>query len=95
MRTGIGSLVCLGLLAGCAGKPEIETVYKQVPVAVAVGCVVDRPESPLSLNARVSADEWGQRAPGAKAASVEAQAGIRMNYQDRLEASTAGCRAAP
>lgn len=93
MRAGLGSLVCLGLLAGCGGnQADPETAYRQVPVAVAVGCVKDRPEPPASISERVPAEEWVARAPGAKAASVEAQAGIRMNYQDRLAASVAGCR---
>jgi len=30
--------------------------------------------------------------PGAKAAAVEARAGERMNYTDRLEAATSGCK---
>lgn len=90
------SLVLAGvlMLGGCAGarpvEPEIR--YQQVPVAVAAPCVVDRPAEVTPLNRRVPQGDWDARAPGAKAATIEGQAGERLNYEDRLRAATAGCR---
>lgn len=81
-------------LAGCAGRappPEPAIVYRDVPTAVAVGCVVDRPVAPDALRVRVPAAEWAQRAPGAKAQAVLAQAGRRMNHETAAAAATAGC----
>jgi hypothetical protein len=86
----------LVLLAACAGRtpaPEPEIRYQDVPVAIATGCVVDRPTPPASLSSRVPAAEWTRRALGAKAQAVRAQAGQRMNYEDALAASTSGCAA--
>lgn len=87
----------LVLLAGCTHKPasEPERVYRELPVAVAVGCVKDRPTAPQSLAERYSDAEWAALAPGAMARAVQAQAGERMNYEDRLEAATRGCREVP
>lgn len=81
------------LLSGCAtpGEQPPEIVYKEVKVAVATGCVVDRPEEVQPLNKRIPADTWASLAPGAKAQAVKAQAGDRLNYEDELRAATAGC----
>jgi hypothetical protein len=85
------------LLAACAHAPAPEPAvqYRDAAIAVAVGCVVDRPAQPVPLSARVSAAEWAARAPGAKAQAVRAQAGRRLNYEDAEAAATAGCPAAP
>lgn len=90
-RALLGGLLIL--LCGCATAPVPPP--RTISVAVAVGCVVDRPAPPPALNARLSSDQWEQLAPGAKAQSVLAQAGVRMNYQDELGAATAGCKDAP
>jgi len=81
------------LLAACTGRAQVEPEiqYREASVAVAVGCVVDRPAPVAPLNAQVPAGEWAARAPGAKAQSIRAQAGRRLNFEDRLAASTAGC----
>lgn len=98
MRSRARSSLCCGvltLLASCAGnrKPEPEIRYQQVPVAVAAPCVVDRPAEIAAMNVRVPSGEWAARAPGAKAATVEEQAGMRLNYEARLAAAVAGCKA--
>jgi len=84
----------LALLSACASNPKVEPEreYRELPVAVAVGCVKDRPARPQTLLERFTDDEWSALAPGAMARSVEAQAGDRMNYSDRLDAATKGCR---
>ncbi|MGR6329200.1 hypothetical protein ACU5AX_09050 [Sphingomonas sp. XXL09] len=81
------------LLAACAGRTKVEPEiqYREAAVAVAVGCVVDRPAPVAPLNQQVPAAEWAARAPGAKAQAMRAQAGRRLNYEDRLAASTASC----
>lgn len=83
------------LLAACATRPAPEPVvqYREAAVAVAAGCVVDRPAPPAPLASRITAADWAARAPGAKAQSVRAQAGVRLNYEDALAAATAGCPA--
>lgn len=91
----IATASSLVLLAACATRPPLEPTieYREAAVAVAVGCVVDRPPAPQPLNARIPPAEWAARAPGAKAQSVRAQAGVRLNYEDRERASTSGCPA--
>lgn len=93
-RTLLGGL--LSLLCGCSATTAIPPPrIISVAVAVAVGCVVDRPAPPVALNTRVPNDQWDRLAPGAKAQSVLGQAGERLNYQDALAAATSGCKDAP
>jgi len=92
----VRSGLLISLLAGCAHGPdprpaEPQVVYKEVPVAVAVGCVKDRPAKPASIKSRLSRDQWNKLATGAQAEQVVSQAGARLNYEDALNASTAGC----
>jgi len=96
MRSRIGLVALAGLLiSGCSDKPELKIVLKPVPVATPVGCVADRPEAPMSLALRISDETWAMLAPGAKARAFEAQAGERLNYEDRLAVATSACRDAP
>lgn len=93
MRTGIGFALCAGLLSACTTAPKEPRVeYHTAKVAVAAPCVKDRPERPQALRERISDDQWAVKPPGAKARAVEAQAGIRLNYEDSFAASVAGCR---
>lgn len=89
-----GAAITLALaLAGCGGsqaRPEVH--YETVPVVVTAPCVVNRPTAPVSLKQAIPDAQWAQMPTGAKARAVEAQAGRRLNYEDRLEAATAGCR---
>lgn len=94
MRLGLVGAACIGLLTGCAHSQTEDRPYRELPVAVAIGCVKDRPTAPQSLKERISDEEWAMLAPGAMARAVQAQAGDRLNYEDRLEAATKGCRAA-
>lgn len=96
MRRSARSLVSAGvlILAGCKHASDAEIRYKEVPVAVSAGCVVDRPAPVVSLKDRMTEEEWRARAPGAKAATIEGQAYDRMNYADKLDAATKGCRPA-
>ena len=96
------SMLCIATasslaLAGCATRldrtPEVR--IETAPVAVAVGCVSGRPAPVTPLNRRVPKAEWDVRAPGAKAQAVRAQAGLRMNHADALQAATSGCPDAP
>lgn len=91
----VGTAAVGFLIAGCGHKPLNDAPYRELPVAVAVGCVKDRPTAPQSLAERFTDDEWASLAPGAMARAVQAQAGDRMNYTDRLEAATKGCKPAP
>lgn len=97
MRNCIGLALSAGLLTGCAtaDEPRERTIYKTVPVAVAAGCVTGRPDDVIPLNQRIAPETWAQRPPGAKARSIEAQAGERMNHTDKLKAATSGCKDAP
>ncbi len=89
----IATASSLLLLAGCIGRSASEPViqYREAAVAVAAGCVADRPAPPVPLNARIPAAEWAARAPGAKAQAVRAQAGVRLNHEDRQAAALSGC----
>ncbi len=90
------TLVSSLALAGCATRlttPEIR--IETVPVAVAVGCVVDRPADVVPLNKAMTREQWMARAPGAKAETIKAQAGTRQNYEDALKAATSACTDAP
>lgn len=80
-------------VAGCATAPMAppEVVIRTAPVAVAVGCVVDRPAPVVPLNQQLTQGQWRARAPGARARTVQAQAGRRLNYEDALRAATAAC----
>ena len=99
MRLRSRSALQVGLLtlAGCSPSvvdqrpAEPKVIYKDVPVAVAVGCVRNRPGAVAPINAQIAADKWGAMPTGAKAEAVRAQAGDRMNYEDRLGAATSGC----
>lgn len=91
------ALAIAGGLSACAGRapaPEPTIIYRDAPIAVAAGCVVDRPAPIVPLRDRVSPAEWAARAPGAKAQAIAAQAGRRMNHQARTDAATSGCAAA-
>ena len=88
------ALAIAGSLSACAAQlptPEPTIVYRDAPIAVAAGCVVDRPAPVVPLRDRVPAAEWAARAPGAKAQAIAAQAGRRMNHQTRTDAATSGC----
>jgi hypothetical protein len=90
------ALCWLLVLAGCQHAPESPAKpYRELPVVVAVGCVQNRPMAPQSLRERYSDDQWTALAPGAMARAVQAQAGDRLNYADKLDAATKGCKAAP
>ena len=83
-------------LAGCATMPSTPEIrIETVPVAVAIGCVVDRPAEVVPLNKAMTHEEWLRRAPGAKAETIRAQAGARQNYEDVLKAATSACTDAP
>ena len=92
MQFYVKSIALAGLLSlgGCAA-PDQRIVYKQAKVAVAVGCVSQRPIRQPSLLATYSDEGWAAMPPGAKASALEARAAERMNYTDRLEAATAAC----
>lgn len=79
-------------LSGCGHdqqKPEVQ--IQTAPVIVQTGCVHNRPEAPPSLSQTIPAQAWANMPVGAKASAVEAQAGVRMNYEVALDAATAGC----
>jgi hypothetical protein len=89
-------LALAGGLSACAARtpvpePEPTVVYRDAAVAVATGCVVDRPAPVVPLRDRVPAAEWATRAPGAKVQAIAVQAGRRMNHQTRTDAATSGC----
>ena len=98
MRVCTRQLICFVLLAvsACAdtSRPASEprVVYQQVKVAVPVGCVVNAPPKVVSVRDQDLQPPWDQRALGAKAETIKAQAGERMNYESKLEAATAGCK---
>jgi len=93
----LGLLILAGIiLAGCGGP--VKTAGDEVPipyaVPVAAGCIGKdgRPAAPAPLQGRYPAEQWARMPPGAKAQAVAAQAGKRMNFEDQLTASTAGCK---
>ena len=91
------AMAAVAVLAGCATNPTPPPaiVYKEKDVPVSVGCVVGRPAPVIPLNKTVDAAHWAALAPGAKAEAVHAQAGRRLNYEDKLSASAAACPDAP
>jgi hypothetical protein len=96
MRCSMPCLLLVFSLAACTSRaraPEVR--IETAPVAVAIGCAVDRPSPVAPLNSRIAPPGWAQLAPGAKARAVQAQAGRRMNHADALDAATSACPAAP
>lgn len=86
------------LLAACGGD-QVKSAGEDAPpqpyaVPVATGCIgtEGRPPAVQTLKERYSDAEWAAMPPGAKAAAVAAQGGERLNYEDRLKASTSACR---
>jgi hypothetical protein len=81
-------------LSACAGREEVETVHDPVPVVVTAPCIAAQglPAKVTPLRDQISAADWDKRPPGAKAKTVEAQAGARLNYEDALAAATSGCK---
>lgn len=88
------ALALASALSACVGRtpaPEPTIVYRDAAVAIAAGCVVDRPAAIVPLRDRVPPAEWAARAPGAKTQAIAAQAGRRMNHQTLSDAATSGC----
>jgi hypothetical protein len=83
-------------LMGCGSTPPKSAGTDPVTVAVpvAVGCVDSngRPAPPPPLKQRYTREQWDSLAPGARANAVAAQAGERMNFEDRDRAATSACR---
>lgn len=96
MRSSLRLAVLAGVLIGlsaCQTTPEEPRIeYRTVPVPVSAGCVVQRPAPVRPLNEQVPQEQWNALAPGAKAEAMRAQAGDRLNYENRLEAATSGCK---
>lgn len=90
------SLSVLALAACAAPKPPAAVGEKPVPYAVpvATGCVATsgRPSRPQPLAQRYTPQQWAALATGAKANTVAAQAGARMNYEDEAAAATSACK---
>ena len=88
-------LVLAFALSGCGGARPATPAAKPIEYAVPVqvGCVAPsgRPAKPQALNRRYTADQWAALPPGSKGQAAAAQAGKRLNYEDELAASTAGC----
>ncbi len=97
LRLLIGALILLTVVAALSACTRTVTVteekFTKVPIMVPTACVgaQGRPDQVAPLNRRVSGQEWVQRAPGAKAKAMQAQAGRRMNYADELAAATSAC----
>lgn len=89
------ALAAIGGLVSCGGDRPSSAGDRPVEYAVPVasGCVGDggKPQPPKPLKGRYTTDQWAAMPPGSKAQAVAAQAGHRMNYEDQLAASTAGC----
>lgn len=79
-------LGCSLLLAGC-GQNRIETV----PVPVSQPCALKRPEPVMPLNKRFPETTWDFFTVQQKAAHVSAQALLRLNYGEALNAATLAC----
>jgi hypothetical protein len=84
-------------LAACGGGERPATpsdTPTSYAVPVATGCVAEggKPERPQTLKERYTAEQWAALPPGSKAEAIAAQAGKRLNYEDELNAATAGCK---
>lgn len=95
------SLIIVLALAGCTTTKIItEEVPVEVLVPVATGCLPDtnndgvgeRPDRVTPLRDTIPEEDWEARAPGAKAETIRAQAGRRMNYEDEDRAATSSCQ---
>lgn len=91
--------LAIGLaLAACGGEKPKSAGDAPAPeryaVPVAAPCVGSegRPAAVQTLKQRYTDAEWAAMPPGAKAAAVAAQGGDRLNYENRLEASTSACK---
>jgi hypothetical protein len=87
------------MLAACTTarapiKPQVEQVPVEVAIPVATGCIATngRPDPIKPLRDQKPLAEWNKLAPGAKAAAIQAQAGIRMNITDLDRAATSACK---
>lgn len=92
------ALLAASLLLSACARPtpdkEPRVQFETVLVPVATGCIAEggRPTEVKPLKEQMSREQWGALAPGAKASSVQAQVGDRLNYEDALEAATSGCK---
>lgn len=87
------------MLAACSTtkapiKPAVEQVPVEIAIPVATGCIATngRPAPVKPLRQQMKPDAWAKLAPGAKAAAIQAQAGIRMNTEDLDRAATSACK---
>ena len=88
-------LVATALLCSCGARPKTAAdapIHYAVPVAA--GCVAEagKPLAPRPISETHPADQWQAMPAGVKAQAIAAQAGRRLNYEDRLSAATAGCK---
>lgn len=100
---GMLASVLAFIVASCGGDrvhipdnlppPEPEVEFDTVSVVAATGCIAEggKPDKVQPLKGRYTREEWDSLAPGAKAQAVRAQSGERLNYEDSLDAATAGC----
>ncbi len=97
MRQCVKRSLQLGLLAALAAcahgtPPEPAKEVHTATIRIPAPCVVNRPDAVTPLKDQVDAAIWAALAPGAHAQNIKAQAGTRMNYEDRLRAATAACQ---
>lgn len=100
LKKAFNTALLAALATGCTTIPdndlpprEQEVRIETVPVVVAVPCVSaqGKPDKVVPLNERMTRKQWDAKPTGAKAQAVRGQAGRRLNYEDELAASTAGC----
>jgi hypothetical protein len=93
MKRLILPIAALSLAACSTPQPDVSRIeYRTANVAVSAGCVVDPPAVPVPLKQGYTDEQWNALAPGAKAEALKAQAGERLNYEDRLRAASSGCK---
>lgn len=86
-------VAAVGLLGGCAGRPVVETGFKDLPIAVSVPCVSgQRPEKLAPLRMKIPASAWAGLTTKQKLAHIGDQALGHQSRADGIDAATAGCR---
>lgn len=91
-------LFSTALVSACASVPDTPppaVVYREVKVPVQIGCVKARPLPVVPMNQQLGDAQFAALPTGTKAEAVKAQVGARLNYEDALTASVAGCLDAP
>lgn len=78
-------------LSACGPRVITRDRVETVSVPVIQKCAGERPAPIVPINQRLTAEQWGALSPKQKAETAAAQALMRMNHVDELNAATSAC----